>query len=224
MEKNLPFHQLSSWSQITRKSTLHKGCIGHFELTRGIYSTHDYEFAEMAYSGTLNLFYQRGDPNTNYYEETQRHIRANEGWKNNVLFANDDTNHQAADIEFYDLLIDKDRLDKYIQHSHPSLMALLFPWILPNATGHYSVMPMNTPEAQNRNGIYALSENHDDIAESTLNSETLARFFKGRLMMNDRRFSKDSLLLFYVLDSVEKKNIATANRFIVSTKGRSTLK
>ena len=49
-------------SQITRKSTLSHGRIGHFELKGPMYTTHNYEFAEMAYGGTLSLFFVRGDP------------------------------------------------------------------------------------------------------------------------------------------------------------------
>lgn len=245
-------------SQITRKSTLHTGRIGHFELTGTMYSTHNYEFAEMAYGGTLSLFYQRGDPRmidrakvqaayaalqrvnpllaryslpkltyslVNYHvEENKRHVGINEGWQNNALFGNDDTSPQASDVDFYDLLIGEDSSGKYIRYSHPSLIALLFPWLFPNATGHYSMVPMNTDEAHNKEGIYSLPENQGGVARSTLDGETAAAFFKSRLMMKDRRFSRDPSFLFYGLDTCEKIKISSANRLIVSTKGRSNLK
>jgi hypothetical protein len=40
--------------------------------------------------------------------------------------------------------------------------------------------------------------------------------------MKDRRFATDPSFLFFLLDSIEKKNIASANRLVVSTKGRSS--
>ena len=49
-------------SQITRKSTLSHGRIGHYEVKGNMYNVHNYEFAEMAYGGTLIMFFQRGDP------------------------------------------------------------------------------------------------------------------------------------------------------------------
>ncbi|KAG1489327.1 hypothetical protein G6F52_013181 [Rhizopus delemar] len=49
-------------SQITRKSTLVHGRIGHHEVKDPMYTTHIYEFAEMAYGVTLSLFFVRGDP------------------------------------------------------------------------------------------------------------------------------------------------------------------
>ncbi|KAI9364545.1 hypothetical protein BD770DRAFT_417754 [Pilaira anomala] len=49
-------------SQITRRSTLRHGRIGHYEVKGTMYATHNYEFAELCYGGTLGLFFQRGDP------------------------------------------------------------------------------------------------------------------------------------------------------------------
>ncbi|CAO3639536.1 unnamed protein product [Mucor hiemalis] len=49
-------------SQVTRKSTLYNGRIGHYEMKGGVYSTPNCEFAEMAYGGTLGLFFERGTP------------------------------------------------------------------------------------------------------------------------------------------------------------------
>lgn len=47
--------------QITRKSTLLNGRIGYYEVSGAVNLKHNYEFAEMAYGGTLGLFYQRGN-------------------------------------------------------------------------------------------------------------------------------------------------------------------
>lgn len=53
---------LKLMSQTTRKTTLYSGRIGHYKLKDSVFNTHNYEFAEMAYGGTLSLFYQCGDP------------------------------------------------------------------------------------------------------------------------------------------------------------------
>ena len=49
-------------TQITRKSTIMNGRIGHYQVSGAVNLKLNYEFAEMAYGGTLGLFYQRGDP------------------------------------------------------------------------------------------------------------------------------------------------------------------
>lgn len=245
-------------SQITRKTTLYNGRIGHYELKGSVYNTHNFEFAEMAYGGTLSLFFQRGDPATinkikvtaayealqkvnpliaryslpkltyalvNYHVyENSKFIGATDGWRNNALFAKDDTNPQATDVEFKDLIIGEDSVGKYVRYSHPSLIALLFPDLFPHCKGHYSMVPSNVPEFENLTGIYGIPENRGGVAASTLNGETLASFAKSRLMLKDRRFAMDPSFLFFMLDSIEKKNIASANRFVVSTKGRGNLK
>lgn len=47
-------------TQLTRKSTIHTGRIGHYELKGYIGLKHNYEFASMAYGGTLGLSPRRG--------------------------------------------------------------------------------------------------------------------------------------------------------------------
>lgn len=42
--------------------------------------------------------------------------------------------------------------------------------------------------------------------------------------MKDRRFAKDQSFLFFMLDAIEKNNIAAANRLVISTKGRSNIR
>lgn len=248
------------YSQITRKSSLYTGRIGHFELKGAISRLHNYEFAEMAYGGMLSIFYQRGDPasidktkvkaafdvlqmkhpllarymlpkltysliNYHFTQMDQKYIGTNDNsWKNNALFAMDDTNPQASDVSFNDLIIGEDEKGKSIKYSHPSLMALLFPHIFTECKGHYSMVPTNTEECLKREGIYSTPEERGGVATSTLNGETLASFAKTRLICRDRRFAVDPSFLFFMLDTIEKNNIATANRFVVSTKGRPNLK
>src|SRR6478735_1514018 len=245
-------------SQITRKSTLSHGRIGHFELKGPMYTTHNYEFAEMAYGGTLSLFFVRGDPAmirkqkveeayralqrmhpllsrydmpeltfslVNYHvSENKKHVSIDKGWLNNALFANEDVNPQAADVEFKDLIIGKDNVGKMIRYSHPSLLALVFPYIFTICTGHYSLVPQNTEDFQTRSGIYGIPENQGGVSRATMNSESLSGYVKRRLLIQDRRFARDPSFLFFMLDLIEKRNIASANRFVVSTKGRNNLR
>ncbi|KAL7334192.1 hypothetical protein PS15p_202995 [Mucor circinelloides] len=76
----------------------------------------------------------------------------------------------------------------------------------------------STPSEQR---ICETPESNGGVAAATLNGETLSGFAKSRLTMKDRRFTQDPSFLFFMLDTVEKKNIATTNRLVVSTKGRS---
>lgn len=47
-------------SQITRKSTVISGRIGHYEMKGYLNVKSNYEFASMAYGGMIGLQYQRG--------------------------------------------------------------------------------------------------------------------------------------------------------------------
>jgi hypothetical protein len=220
---------------------------------------HNYEFAEMAYGGTLSLFFQRGDPSAinktkvqnvfkalqavnplltrytlpkltyslvNYHvKENRKHIGAAANWKNHALFAMEDTNPQATDVDFNDLIIGHDDNEKMIKYSHPSLIALIFPYLFTTSTGHYSMMRASKPSGPNaipeEQRLYDIPEECGGVALATIGGETLPSFAKSRLMMRDRRFGQDPSFLFFMLDAVEKKNIASANRFVVSTRGRS---
>lgn len=244
-------------SQITRKSTLRHGRIGHYEVKGNMYTTHNYEFAELAYGATLGLFFQRGDPANidktkvqdafialqkthpllarydlpkltysliNYHiSENHQRVGISRGWENNILFSNDDVNPQASDVEFKELIIGEDNVGKMIRYSHPSLLALLYPHIFTNCTGHYSLVPTNTPEFDNYEGIYGLVESNGGVALATREEDGLAAYAKTRFMMKDRRFARDPSFLFFMLDLIEKRNIASANRFVVATKGRENL-
>ncbi|KAI9273457.1 hypothetical protein EDC94DRAFT_580417 [Helicostylum pulchrum] len=48
-------------TQIKRKGALSTGRIGHYEVKGSVFTTHNYEFAEMAYAGVLGLFFQKGE-------------------------------------------------------------------------------------------------------------------------------------------------------------------
>ncbi|KAI8636316.1 hypothetical protein BD408DRAFT_323123, partial [Parasitella parasitica] len=59
------------YSQITRKSTKKHGRIGHYVMTGSVNTMHNYEFTEMAYGGTLSLYFQRGQPEAIDKEKVQ---------------------------------------------------------------------------------------------------------------------------------------------------------
>jgi hypothetical protein len=206
-------------------------------------SMHNYEFAQMAYGGTLSLFFRRGDPESisiekvkavynalqvtspllaryklpkltyslvNYHvTENKNHIGAASNWKNNALFAMEDVNPQATDVDFKDLIIGEDNNGKIIRYSHPSLIALLFPYLFTTSTGHYSMISKYRPSSSTatymEQAIYDIPENRGGVSAATLNGETLPSFAKSRLLMKDRRFAQDPLFLFFMLDAVEKK-------------------
>lgn len=240
-------------TQITRKSTIMNGRIGHYEVSGSINLRHNYEFAELSYGGTLGLFYQKGDPANirktkvtaaytalqathpllarynlqplmyslvNYHiKENSKYIgvRRQNQWPNNYLFSDDTVNPQASETNFKDLYIGQDYNGNGIRISHPSLLALLFPYLYTTCSGHYS---MAQPTEENKR----LPEEHGGISKATLVGENLKGYTRLRLMMKDRRFAKDQSFLFFMLDSIEKNNIAAANRLVVSTKGRGNLR
>lgn len=247
------------YSQITRKSTLYSGRIGHFEMKGTFSKAPNFEFAEMAYGGMLSIFYQRGDsgsfnkkkvtvafnalrkkhpllaryelPNLTYalvnyhfVQQGQKYIGTNDNnWKNNALFAMDDTNPQATDVVFNDLIIGENEQGKAVTYSHPAIMALIFPYLFTECKGHYSMVSRRTPEFFKREGIYAIPEEHGGAAKATLDGEILASYARTRLLCRDRRFARDPLFLFFLLDCIEKEHIASANRLVVTTKGRQNL-
>ncbi|KAG1037947.1 hypothetical protein G6F43_012763 [Rhizopus delemar] len=245
-------------SQITRKSTLVHGRIGHYEFKGPIYTKHNYGFAEMAYGGTLNLFFVRGDPATirkknvedayralqrthpllsrydmpkltfslvNYHvSENKKHVSIDKGWLNNALFANEDVNPQATDVQFKDLIIGEDNVGKMVRYSHPSFLALIFPYLFTTYTGHYSMVPQNVEDFNKHSGIYGIPENQGEVSQATMNLESLSSHTRKRLLIQDRRFARDPSFLLFMLNLIEKRNIAAANRFVVSTKGRNNLR
>ncbi|KAI8385062.1 uncharacterized protein BYT42DRAFT_492900 [Radiomyces spectabilis] len=64
--KELNYRELSALSpvklmcQITRKKAITSGRMGHYELSGSMWAVHNYEFAKMAYEGTLGVFFQTG--------------------------------------------------------------------------------------------------------------------------------------------------------------------
>lgn len=138
-------------------------------------------------------------------------------WPDNCLFAENNISPEAAGVEFSDLIIGKDgSTGSYIRLSTESLLALMFPHLYPKCQGHYS---MSTPTPENT----ATEENHGGIAKATLYKETLKGYTRLRLLMADRRFAQDQAFIFFLLDCIERNNIATSNRLVVSTKGRNNL-
>ncbi|KAI8360680.1 hypothetical protein EDC96DRAFT_553813 [Choanephora cucurbitarum] len=142
--------QLKLMTQITRNSTLLNGRIGHYEVSGAVSLKHNYELAEMAYNGTLNLFYQRGDLANirkqrviaaysalqqthpllaRYQLQPLMYSLVNYHIEENARYI--DTVHpQASEPNFQDLYIAQDMTGTNIRVSHPSLIALLFSILL----------------------------------------------------------------------------------------------
>lgn len=59
-------------TQMTRKSTLCTGRIGHYEVQGSIYMRQNYEFPEVAYGGTLGLAFEHDSENTRFDVENVR--------------------------------------------------------------------------------------------------------------------------------------------------------
>lgn len=239
-------------TQITRKGTLGKAArIGHYEVNGTMFTTHNFEYAEMAYGGSLGLFFQKGEIAginkqrislayaalqqthpllarynlqkltcnlVNYHiNHNREYIGVSEGFRNSMLLPLEDTHAEAVGHDVQDLIIGSE-VDKKVsvRYGEPALLALLFPHLYTNCTGHYSMTHKNErPELQ---------ENQGGVSEATLAGMTLGDYSKSRLLMRDRRFAKDPSFLFFVLDAIEKHNIASAERRQVSTKNKGMLR
>ncbi|KAG2191493.1 hypothetical protein INT47_013068 [Mucor saturninus] len=200
-------------SQITRKSTLLPGRIGHYEVKGTIYATHNYESAEMAYGGTLGLFFQRGDPTNIRKTKVKQEYQALQ--RVHPLLVRNDlpklTYALATDVEFKELIVGEDDVGIMIRYSHPSLLALLFPHLYPTCTGHYSMVPTNTYEFDNRLGAYGIPENQGGVANATWTETSIEAYAKQSLLMRDRR--RKSL----TQKDVVNQNTGKHNKNIVST-------
>ncbi|KAI8321027.1 hypothetical protein EDC96DRAFT_556060 [Choanephora cucurbitarum] len=129
-------------TQITRKSTLLNGRIGHYEVSGAVGLKHNYEFAEMAYGAHPLLARYKLQPLmyslVNYHiKENAKHIgirRRNE-WPNNYLLPEDTVHPQASEPEFEDLYIGQDSSGMNVRMSHPSLLAFAFPLLVSRVQG-----------------------------------------------------------------------------------------
>ncbi|KAG1051331.1 hypothetical protein G6F43_006457 [Rhizopus delemar] len=128
--------------------------------------------------------------------ENKKHVSIDKGWLNNALFANEDVNPQATDVEFKDLIVGEDNVGKMVRYSHPSLLALIFPYLSTTCTGHYSMVPQNVEDLNNHSGIYGIPENQGGVSQATMNLESLLSYAKKRLLIQDMRFSRDPSFLF----------------------------
>ncbi|KAI8635764.1 hypothetical protein BD408DRAFT_322183, partial [Parasitella parasitica] len=132
--------------------------------------------------------------------ENRKHIGAAADWKSHALLAMEDTNPQATDFDFKDLIIGQDIGGKMIKYSHPSLLALTFPHLFTTCTGHYSLVQSFRPSVETatsaEQNIYDIPEERGGVAIATLRGETITGYAKTRLLMRDRRFAQDPSFLF----------------------------
>ena len=149
----------------------------------------------------------------NYHVKHNRdYIGVNEGFRNNMLMPVENPHAEAAGHNFADLIIGTDAVKKSsVRYGHPSLLALLFPYLYTSCTGHYSMSSV-TPELE------GLEEQHGGVSRCTLSKMTLADYVKSRLLMRDRRFGKDPSFLFFMMDAIEKNNISGANIVVAHTR------
>ncbi|KAI9329207.1 hypothetical protein BD770DRAFT_477951 [Pilaira anomala] len=185
--------------QFVYPGTLSTGRIGHYEVKGHIFTNHNYEHAEMAYGGVLGLFFQKGDiagVNKQKVKDAYSALQATHPLLARYRLQNltyslvnyhvkHNRDYIAAGHNFADLIIGTDAVkNSSVRYGHPSLLALLFPFLYTNCTGHYSMSSV-TPELE------GLKEQHGGVSRCTLSKMTLADYAKSRLLMRDRRFGKD---------------------------------
>jgi hypothetical protein len=235
-------------TQITRKGTLSTGRIGHYEVKGSVFTTHNFEFAEMAYGGTLGLFFQKGEiPNIDKAKVRAAYAALQ---STHPLLARYNLQELTNSLVNYHLKHNRD----YVGANGSFRNNMIMPLENPHAEavghsfgdliigtdakrhavryGHPSLVSLLFPHlftfgtghysmCDSMPEIANLQEDHGGVAKATLGGMTLGEYAKSRLLMRDRRFGKDPSFLFFFMDAIEKNNISCADLRIANTRNFS---
>ncbi|KAI8327322.1 hypothetical protein EDC96DRAFT_453425 [Choanephora cucurbitarum] len=211
-------------TQITQKPTLLNGRIGHHEVSGAVGLKHNYEFAEMAYGGTLGLFYQRADPANirkqrviAAYAALQRAHPLSARYRLQPLLYSLVNYHIKENAKHIGIRRRNEWPNNYLLPEdtvHPQALEPEFEnlYIGQDSTGmnvrmsHPSLLallfPSLYPECKGHYSMAtpneensARAEDHGGIAKATLAGENLKGYTRLRLMMKDRRFARDQSFL-----------------------------
>lgn len=148
----------------------------------------------------------------------------NEGWRENFIMPESNVSPSAAsNTDLGDIMLGIDEQNNDVKYNRPGLFAFMFPTLYPNCKGHYALMSTFSPD------LMELDESQGgptfaNLREGLHLAETLKGYVKQRISMADRRFGSNSQFLFFMLDCVEKHNIASANRRVVNVIGNQRLR
>lgn len=235
---------------MTRKGRLGGGRIGHYEVKGSVFTTHNFEFAEMAYGGTLGLFFQKRDHDIGIDKDKVR-----------AAYTALQTTHPL--LSRYDLEALRNNLVNYhLTHNKEHIGSrvitfennMIMPFETPHAEsvghdivdlvvgtttkkeairyGHPSLLALTFPYLYTtctghysmcgpKEALADLGEHQGGVSRASLERMTLAEYAKSRLLMRDRRFGRDPSFLFFMMDAIEKNNISGADLRMANTKNLS---
>lgn len=234
-------------TQITRKGKLGGGRIGHYEVKGSVFTTHNFEFAEMAYGGTLGLFFQKKDRDAHINKEKVR-AAYSALQLTHPLLARYDLEQLRNNLVNYHLTHNKEYIasrmvtfgnnmamptetphSEAVGHDLANLMIGTTTKKESVRYGHPSLLALTFPYLYTTaTGHYSmcgpkpeleeLGEHVGGVSKASLERMTLAEYTKSRLLMRDRRFGKDPSFLFFLMDAIEKYNISGADMRLANTK------
>ncbi|CEP08734.1 hypothetical protein, partial, partial [Parasitella parasitica] len=114
---------------------------------------------------------------------------------------------------FENMLLGVDLNNRQVLYKTPALFAIMFPYLYTSGQGYYSLVPGGSLDQK--------SEVEGGIAVATQWSLTLKQYVKERLVMPDRRFARDTAWIFMMPDIINRHDILSANRHVVSTQHAS---
>ncbi|KAG0734881.1 hypothetical protein G6F57_015366 [Rhizopus arrhizus] len=145
----------------------------------------------------------------NMTKHSGQHAQASTSWTHNYLMPIDDVYSHAAHLTFDDLLLGTDIFEgEFSYRDYPGVLFLIFPYLYTNGQSHYSF----TSQPKH----HALHEAEGGLAQANRDQETLASYTKSRILMKDRRFGRCTEFIFFMMDMIEKHNIQSSNRHVIS--------
>lgn len=130
----------------------------------------------------------------------------NNAWIHNYIMSIDNTDPIAAQHTMDDLILGLDTNNNQLSfQGEPAMLALIFPYLFTRGRGYYSLSSPQVNPANELEGGYALANSYF----------TISKYTKQLILSRDRRFVKCIKFLFCMLDYIEKKNIHSAQGFVL---------
>lgn len=128
---------------------------------------------------------------------------------NEYVMPSEDVAPSASQASLETMVLGQDVNNQRISYSMYGLFAVLFPYLYTNGQGYYSMVDKSTRSEED--------EENGGVAIATMAGVTLKQYVKDRLQMADRRFSRDPAWIFFMLDTINRHDISSANRHVAST-------
>lgn len=116
---------------------------------------------------------------------------------------------KASSHELETLFLGTDINGRNVEFTLTQLLSLMFPYLYPDGVGHYA---LKYPDGD-------IPESLGGPPRSNQCFSTLKKYVKYLLNHADRRFAQDANWIFFVFDLIEKLNIQSANRHMVTAVG-----